>query len=70
MQEVEKVIQHCVGYYDPEKVLDLFLSVKLSDPKPLIILCDKNGYIKEMVRYLWENQFNTYIEIYSVKVNQ
>lgn len=40
------------------------------DPKPLIILCDKNGYIKEMIRYLWENQFFTYIEIYSVKVNQ
>lgn len=70
MSEVEKVIQNCVGYYDTDRVLDLFLSVKLVDPKPLIILCDKNGYIKEMVRYLWENQFFSYIEIYSVKVNQ
>lgn len=70
MQEVEKVILNCVGYYDPERVLELFLSVKMIDPKPLIILCDKNGFIKEMVRYLWENQFFSYIELYSVKVNQ
>jgi clathrin heavy chain len=48
----------------------LFLSVKLADPKPLVILCDKNNYIKEMVRYLWDNGFNSYIEIYIVKVNQ
>ena len=69
MTEVEKVIQNCVGYYDPKKVLDLFLSVKLADPKALVILCDKNNFIKEMVRYLWDNGFNSYIEIYVIKVN-
>jgi clathrin heavy chain len=70
LREAEKVIQNCGEFYDPEKVLDLFLSVKLADPKALVILCDKNGYVKEMVRYLWENQFNSYIEIYVIKVNQ
>ena len=68
--EAEKVIQNCSDYYDAEKVLDLFLSVKLADPKALVILCDKNGYIKEMIRYLWDNNFNSYIEIYVIKVNQ
>lgn len=69
LQEAEKVIQNCVGYYDPAKVLEMFLSVKLADPKSLIILCDKNHYIKEMVKYLWENSLNVYIEMYVIRVN-
>ena len=67
--EAEKVIQNCVGAYDPEKVLDLLISAKLSDPKCLIVLCDKNNYIKEMARYLWENSFTVYIEMYVLRVN-
>lgn len=43
--------------------------MKLADPKPLVILCDKNDFIREMVRYLWDNGFNSYIEIYIIKVN-
>jgi hypothetical protein len=35
----------------------------------LIILCDKAGYIREMVQYLWENKFNSYLEIYVLKVS-
>ena len=69
LAEVEKVIQNCEGYYEPEKVLDMLLTAKLSDPKALIVLCDKNGYIKEMTRYLWDNNFNAYIEIYVIRVN-
>lgn len=67
--ELEKVIQNCEGYYDAEKVLELLLNSKLADPKALIVLCDKNNYIKEMTRYLWDNNFNTYIEIYVIRVN-
>lgn len=48
----------------------MLLSSKLSDPKCLIILCDKNGYVKEMVRYLWENNFSAYIEMYVIRVNR
>ena len=69
LPEVEKVIQNCVGFYDPEKVLQTLLNVKLADPKALVILCDKNGYIKEMTRYLWENNFSVFIEMYVLRVN-
>lgn len=69
LAEAEKVIQNCTGLYDPEKVLELLLSSKLSDPKCLVVLCDKNNYIKEMTRYLWENGFTIYIEMYVLQVN-
>lgn len=69
LAETERIIQNNVGYYDPQKVLEMFLAVKLIDPKVLIILCDKNGFIKEMVRYLWENSLNVYIEMYVIRVN-
>lgn len=46
------------------------IEANIQDPKPLIILCDKNGLIKEMVKYLWENQMRKYIEVYVLKVNQ
>lgn len=69
LPEVEKVIQNCEGYFDADKVLEMLLSAKLSDPKALIVLCDKNGYIKEMTRYLWDNNFNAYIDIYVIRVN-
>lgn len=69
LQEAEKVIQNYVGYYDPPKVLEMFQSVKLADPKALIILCDKNNYIKDMIKYLWENSLNVYIEMYVIRVN-
>lgn len=42
---------------------------KIQDPKPLIILCDKNGLIKEMVKFLWESNMRKYLEVYILKVN-
>lgn len=69
LAEAEKVIQNCSGKFDPEKVLELLLQSKLSDPKCLVVLCDKNNYMKEMTRYLWENSFSVYIEMYILRVN-
>ena len=69
LQEAEKVIQNCVGFYEPDQVLELLLNSKLADPKCLIILCDKNNYIKEMIRYLWDNSFTAYIEMYVIRIN-
>ena len=41
----------------------------MANPKAFIILCDKNNFIKEMVRYLWDNNFNSFIEIYVINVS-
>lgn len=43
--------------------------MKLSDPKPLIFLCDIHGFIDELTKYLYKNNFNKFIEIYLFKVN-
>jgi len=69
LQEVEKVIKDAPNCYDAEKVKALLLSKKLMNPKPLIYLCDANGYIEELTKYLWANQYQKYIDIYILKVN-
>ena len=68
-QDLEKFIKNFKGRYDPEQVMKIMVDSKIQDPKSLVILCDQNGFIKEMVRYLWENNFNKYIEMYVIRIN-
>ena len=35
----------------------------------MIFLCDMNGFVDELTRYLHKNGFTRYIEIYIFKVN-
>jgi clathrin heavy chain len=44
--------------------------MKLSDPKPIIFLCDAHNQIDELTRYLYKNNFTKYIEVYLFKVCQ
>ena len=67
--DLEKFIKNFRGRYDPEKVMQVMVDSKIQDPKSLVILCDQNSFIKEMVRYLWENNFNKYIEMYVIRIN-
>jgi clathrin heavy chain len=67
--EVEKVIREAPNCYDAEKVKALLLSQKLLNPKPIIYLCDANGYIDELTRYLWDNQFIKHIDSYVCRMN-
>ena len=67
--EVERVINELGGFYDQAKTLDLLLNARLPDPRCLVMFCDKHGYIKEMIQYLWENQMTTVIETYVFHLN-
>jgi clathrin heavy chain len=58
-----------VDNYDPVRVKDFLKDMKLSDPKPLIRLCDIHGYIDELTAYLYRNNLIKYIEIFLFKVN-
>ena len=69
MKEVERIIREKTDCYDPVKVKDFLKDIKLADPKPLIFLCDIHGYIDELTKYLYKNNFNRFIEIYLFKVN-
>lgn len=68
MKEVERVVKDTT-YYDPVRVKDFLKDGKFSDPRPLIYLCDKHGYIDELTRYLYTTKQMRCIEIYLFKVN-
>jgi len=70
LKEVERVIREKQDCYDALRVKDLLMDVKLPDPKPLIFLCDIHGFVIELIKYLYKNNFNKYIEIYIFKLNQ
>jgi clathrin heavy chain len=44
------------------------LELKLTDPKPIIYLCDAHDQFEELTRYLYKNNFSKYIEVYLFKV--
>lgn len=67
---MENVIKKGQGIFDASYVMNYLINNKIQDPKSLIILCDKNGFVKEMTKYLWDNSLNNYLEIYVLKVNQ
>ena len=67
-REVERVIRE-TQHYDPVKVKDFLKDFKLTDPRPLIYLCDMHGYVDELTRYLYTNGYQRYIEAYLFRVN-
>lgn len=69
LQEVERVIAEKSDQYDPVQVKDFLMQQKLQNPKSLILLCDKHGYIEELTKYLFKNCEKVFIEIYLSKVN-
>ena len=69
LKDVERVISEAPNCYDPVRVKEFLLEMRLPDPKPLVLLCDKNGFVPELTKYLWMNNFRPYIEVYVVRVN-
>lgn len=66
--DVERVCRES-NNYDPERVRDFLKEIKLSDPLPLIIVCDRFGYISDLVRYLNKNSMRRAIEVYVTQIN-
>ena len=69
LKEVERVVRDKKDCYDAVKVKDFLKQIKLADPIPLLVLCDQHGFIDELIRYLYKNNFNRFIEIYILKYN-
>ena len=68
LKDVERIIRESKNY-DPVRVKDFLKEIKLADPKPLIYLCDIHGFVDELTKYLFKNNYNKFIEIYIFKVN-
>jgi len=66
--EVERVCKES-DYYDPEKIRDFLMEVKLNDQIPLIIVCDRFGYVPLLTTFLYRNNYSKYIEAYVQQIN-
>lgn len=67
---IEEIVKNKRDCYDPVKVKDMLLEMKLTDPKPIIFLCDVNQQYEELTKYLYKNNNLKYIEIYLFRVLQ
>jgi clathrin heavy chain len=65
VKEVERVCREN-DVYDSKQIKDFLLEHKftLTDPRPLITVCDKHGYIEELVGFLYNNNLLQFIEAY------
>ncbi|KAI9031707.1 hypothetical protein CLU79DRAFT_729726 [Phycomyces nitens] len=68
VREAERICRES-NYYDPEKVKNFLKEAKLSDQIPLIIVCDRHGFVHDLVLYLYHNNLQNFIEVYVQKVN-
>jgi clathrin heavy chain len=70
MGQMDMIIKVCreSTSYDPEQVKDFLLMEKLADPRPLIHVCDRNGYVDELTSYLFSNKLLKHLEVYVEKV--
>ncbi|KAI9320245.1 hypothetical protein BX666DRAFT_2104787 [Dichotomocladium elegans] len=68
LREAERICRES-NYYDPEKVKNFLKEEKLSDQLPLVIVCDRFGFVYDLVLYLYHNNLQNYIETYVQKVN-
>ena len=67
-REVERVCRDST-VYDAEKVKDFLMNAKLADPRPLIHVCDRHGFVPELTTYLYQNNLMKYIKVYVEKVS-
>ncbi|KAG0165695.1 hypothetical protein DFQ28_008457 [Apophysomyces sp. BC1034] len=68
IREVERICRES-NHYDAEKVKNFLKEAKLSDQLPLIIVCDRFGFVHDLVLYLYHNNLQNFIEVYVQKVN-
>ena len=67
-KEAERVCRDS-NIYVPEEVKNYLKSAKLPDPRPLIHVCDRHGFVDELTEYLYLNSLLQYIEVYVTKVS-
>jgi clathrin heavy chain len=67
-KEVERVCRDST-VYNPEEVRDFLISTKFDDPRALIHVCDRHGFIEELVRYLYGQKLTKFVEVYVQRVS-
>lgn len=67
-KEVERVCRDN-NHYDPKEVKEYLLQKGLKDPRPLIHVCDRFGFVDELTQYLYTNNLYMFIEAYVQRMN-
>eukprot|EP01083_Nonionella_stella_P040976 111112_1 len=67
-RDVERVCREN-DHYDPEAVKQFLLDNEVKDPRPLIYVCDRHGYIPELVAHLYNKNMYPFIEAYVQKMS-
>lgn len=57
------------NFYDPEKIKNFLKVARPKDPRPLINVCDRFGYVDELVQYFVKYRQVKFIEGYVQRVN-
>lgn len=66
--EVERICREN-NHFDPQKVKNFLIEARLTEQLPLIIVCDRFNFVKDLVNYLYKNQQYKSIEVYVQQVN-
>uniref|UniRef100_A0A6A7FZ08 Clathrin heavy chain n=1 Tax=Hirondellea gigas TaxID=1518452 RepID=A0A6A7FZ08_9CRUS len=67
-REVERICREN-DHYDPERVKSFLLEVNMKDPRPLIYVCDRHGFVEELTNHLYSKNMYPFIEAYVQKMN-
>jgi len=65
--DVERVCKEN-QFYDAKEVKEFLMSRDLKDPRPLIHVCDRNGYVQELTQYLYP-KFEKFLLAYVQRLN-
>lgn len=66
--EAERVTRES-AVYDPERVKNYLMETRPKDPRPLINVCDRFGFVDEMIKFMIKNRQLKFIEGYVQRVN-
>ncbi|KIW71908.1 hypothetical protein PV04_00135 [Phialophora macrospora] len=67
-QEVERICREN-NHYNPEKVKNFLIEARLAEQLPLIIVCDRFNFVKDLVVHLYRTQQYKSIEAYVQRIN-
>jgi len=66
--EVERMCQES-QYLQPERVRDYLMQADIPDPVPLIVLCDRFGFVEDLTKFLYKKQKIRELETYAQQFN-
>ncbi|KAJ5070113.1 clathrin heavy chain [Anaeramoeba ignava] len=68
IKEVENIVKNS-NAYDPQQVKEFLMNCGLKNYIPLIIVCDRFGFVDDLTKFLYKSTAMNYIEIYVQKIS-